>query len=166
MKRWLLVFAVLLATAGFARAEAIRSEDFSALVPLTLEQESLASRLNGMLKCPVCRNQSLASSSSFIAEEMKREIRKMVAAGKTETQIQQFYVDRYTDWILLAPPAKGLNWGLYAVPVILLVLGLIMVIRWLRNQDKVEIAKPDQGEAPDEDALARARDLVEKELSL
>lgn len=72
---------------------------------LTQEQEARAAALYGQLKCPVCKNQALAASTTFLAEEMKAQIRDLVRMGATDEEILRHYVQRYGEWILLAPPA-------------------------------------------------------------
>ncbi|RMF15488.1 MAG: cytochrome c-type biogenesis protein CcmH [Candidatus Dadabacteria bacterium] len=104
---------------------------------LTPEQEWRCLRLYEELKCPVCKTQSLASSTSFLAEDMKAQIRDFVREGRSDQEIMDYYVDRYGDWILMRPPARGFSLLAWIVPVlgVLAAFGFVLVVlrRWSRS---------------------------------
>lgn len=130
---------VLVGPAQFVQAAPVSVS--AAQIELTPEQETRAMRLNEQLKCPVCKNQSLAASSSFIAEEMKRNIRQMVAQGQSDEQILAFFVERYSEWVLLAPPKQGVNWILYAVPPAFAVIFAIALWRRFGRRNSVAVVE-------------------------
>lgn len=101
---------------------------------LTAEQESRASALYGQLKCPVCKTQALGASTSFLAEEMKAQIRDMVRIGASDREILQHYVDRYGEWILLSPPAHGSGLWAWLVPGVAALLGALGALLWLKRR--------------------------------
>jgi cytochrome c-type biogenesis protein CcmH len=83
--------------------------------------------LANQLRCPVCQGESAGESNASIALEMRRIIAEQLAAGKTPAQVRQFFVDRYGDWILYAPPRRGLNLWVWLSPIIGLgLLGLAL----------------------------------------
>jgi cytochrome c-type biogenesis protein CcmH len=80
-----------------------------------------AHHLAAELRCPTCRNLSVADSDAAAARAVRAEIGRRVAAGESDAQIRAFLVSRYGDDILLTPPASGvgaLAWGLPVAAVI------------------------------------------------
>ncbi len=81
-------------------------------------------RIASELRCPVCQGESAAESNAGVSQEMRRQIAEMLKEGKSEEAIKQYFVERYGEWILYAPPKRGINWLLWLAPAIgLLVLG-------------------------------------------
>jgi cytochrome c-type biogenesis protein CcmH len=60
------------------------------------------------LRCLVCQNESLASSHAELAEDLRREVRKLIRDGMTDTQIKTYLVDRYGDFVLYLRQRKAL----------------------------------------------------------
>ncbi len=135
----ILTIVFLVSTLSFAEVE-----------ELTAQQEQQAATLYGELKCPVCKNQSLAESTSFLAEEMKVQIRDLVAAGKTNQDVIDFYVERYGDWILMRPRAEGRGLVAWLAPggAILFGLGWVFVAlrRWSRTPQEAATLSPEHAE--------------------
>ncbi|MGC8876307.1 cytochrome c-type biogenesis protein [Thermus sp.] len=89
-------------------------------------------RIARELRCPVCQGESAAESNSGVAVEMRRIIAEMLKEGKTEEEIKAFFVERYGDWILYAPPRRGVTLWVWVLPflgLILLGLGLFAYFR-------------------------------------
>ena len=86
------------------------------------------------LRCPVCQGLSLQDSPSELSQEMRDLVREQLKAGKSPDEVKQYFVNRYGEWILLDPQAHGFNWVVYALPVLLLVVGgavlVVAVRRW------------------------------------
>ena len=82
-------------------------------------------RIASELRCPVCQGESAAESNAGVSQEMRRQIAEMLAKGMSEEEIKRYFVERYGEWILYAPPRRGINWLLWLAPAIgLLVFGL------------------------------------------
>ncbi len=84
------------------------------------------------LRCLVCQNESLASSHAELAEDLRREVRKLIREDKTDAQIKTYLVERYGDFVLYKPPMKPLTWPLWFGPFLLLGLALLGLWRYLR----------------------------------
>lgn len=105
-------------------------------VTLTPEQEARARVLEGELRCPVCRSQSIRQSRSFMADDMRRRVRALIAEGKSDDEIKQYFVDRYSTWVLLTPPRRGFNLAAYLLPAVVVLVGAVGLVvasrRWKR----------------------------------
>jgi cytochrome c-type biogenesis protein CcmH len=95
-----------------------------------------AVQLAERLRCLVCQNQSLADSNAELAVDLRRQIREQIAQGKGDAQIIDFMVERYGDFVLYRPPLKATTWLLWFGPPSLLLIGLVMLIRYLRERRK------------------------------
>lgn len=100
--------------------------------PLT-EKRLLA--ITAELRCLVCQNQTIADSNADLANDFRREIRKLIAEGKSDQEILDFMVARYGDFVRYRPPVKGTTILLWAGPGVLLVIGLAVLIRYLRRRN-------------------------------
>jgi cytochrome c-type biogenesis protein CcmH len=95
-------------------------------------EQSLAereARLAEHLRCLVCQNQTLAESNAPLAADMRREIRKQLAEGKSEQQIIEFFERRYGAFVRYDPPFKPSTWLLWLGPYVLLAVGLLAMLR-------------------------------------
>ncbi len=87
--------------------------------------------ITSRLKCPVCQGESVADSPSQSAQDITALVRQQVTAGNTDGQIEQFFVDRYGQWILLDPPRRGTTAVLWAVPLLAVTAGAVALISLL-----------------------------------
>jgi cytochrome c-type biogenesis protein CcmH len=78
--------------------------------------------LSRELRCLVCRSETIADSNAQLAVDLRRQLRELMAAGKTDEEILTYMTDRYGDYVLYKPPVRPRTWLLWAAPV-LLVLG-------------------------------------------
>ena len=96
-------------------------------------------RLQGLseeLRCLVCQNQTIADSNAELAQDLRHEIRGMIAAGKSDKEIIDFMVARYGDFVLYRPPVKGITLLLWGGPIALMLLGLFALQRYLRQRTR------------------------------
>lgn len=80
------------------------------------------------LRCPTCNGLSVGDSTSPMAGSMREIIDDQIAAGRSDEQIRDHFVDLYSDWVLLQPPASGGGWLIWAVPALVAVVGLVLVL--------------------------------------
>jgi cytochrome c-type biogenesis protein CcmH len=83
--------------------------------------------LSAQLRCPDCQALSVAESRTRAADSIRAEIAELVAAGRSDDEIRAHFVDRYGQWILLAPP-DPLAWGL---PVLVVLAAIAAFGAWL-----------------------------------
>lgn len=86
------------------------------------------------LRCLVCQNQNLADSNAGLAEDLKREVFKMVESGKTEEEIKSFLTLRYGDFVLYKPPFNARTLFLWLGPFVLFVLGFVLLFMNIRKR--------------------------------
>ena len=99
---------------------------------LDARAKGIASRL----RCPVCQGESIQDSPAELAAQMKTVVREQLANGKSESDILDYFTQKYGQWILLEPKAEGLNLIVYWLPVLFIVFGgaglWFVVRRWTR----------------------------------
>ncbi|MCY3698760.1 MAG: cytochrome c-type biogenesis protein CcmH [Gemmatimonadetes bacterium] len=97
------------------------------------EIDQRTAEIGATLRCPICRQQSVAESSARIAREMQDVIRTMLMDGRTAEEIEAYFVEAYGPWILLKPRAEGMNLFVYAGPGLAFLLGGFLVARRIRR---------------------------------
>ena len=90
-------------------------------------QEVAAAALMGELRCLVCQGQSIADSDAEIAGDMRDLVRRRIAAGEKPSAIRDWLIERYGNWVSYRPPSEPTTWPLWAAPLVLLGLGLVLV---------------------------------------
>ena len=97
-----------------------------------LEKRMVALAQN--LRCLVCQNESLASSRSDLAKDLRQEVREKMKSGMSDQQIIDFLVSKYGDFVLFDPPVKKYTLLLWYGPFALLLIGLIGLVIQLRKR--------------------------------
>jgi cytochrome c-type biogenesis protein CcmH len=104
--------------------------------------EARLAKLSHELRCLQCQNQTLADSPSAIAADLRREIREQMEAGKSDKEIVAFLTQRYGDFILYKPRVTPLTYLLWFGPFLVLIGGLILLFRYVRQRRDAIIEKP------------------------
>ncbi len=87
------------------------------------------------LRCLVCQNQTLADSNAPLAEDLRREVREMIAKNMSDQEIIDFLVERYGDFVLYRPPLRATTTVLWVGPFLLLAgAGAALVLAVRRRQ--------------------------------
>jgi len=108
------------------------------------------------LYCPVCENVPLDVCPTQACAQWRALIRQMLAEGRTEEEIQQYFVEQYGARVLAAPPAVGLNWLAYVVPPLAFLVGAYVVLRALRRWRRAPLPpEPASPAGPEDPYVAR-----------
>jgi cytochrome c-type biogenesis protein CcmH len=135
MKPCVLLILVCFCFAGpIAAKEAQPNEDPK------IEQRMRA--LTEQLRCLVCQNETLADSRADLAEDLRRQIREQMKAGKSDQEIIAFLTDRYGDFVLYKPPVKRTTYLLWFGPFVLLIVGTGVLYRYLKRRRELIQDKP------------------------
>ena len=108
------------------------------------------------LRCLVCQNESLAGSKAELAEDLRREIRTQMKAGKDDREVIAYLTERYGDFVLYRPPFKPVTYLLWLGPLLFLGIGGGAWVMTLRRRRAVQAAPVD------EKKLAAAAQLLEE----
>ncbi len=93
--------------------------------PKSIDQRTY--EVASQLQCPVCNGESVADSSSPIAQTMRDLIHQKLAAGESEQQVVQEFHLRYGDTILESPPMQGFTLLIWLGPVVMLLAGVVLL---------------------------------------
>lgn len=136
MKRWLpaiaLGGALALVTLGLVFVIQLGPE------PTAAERADALAR---ELRCPDCQGLSVADSPTGSAQEIRRQIDELTAAGASANEVRAHFVDRYGEWILLAP-ASAAAW---VIPFGVVCVGVGSLAAWLvarKRLDPMPIDRP------------------------
>lgn len=86
------------------------------------------------IRCLVCQNESLSSSRAELADDLRREVRDLIRANKSDQEIKDFLVSRYGDFVLYRPEVKPLTWVLWFGPFVALLIAAIFMLVYLRQR--------------------------------
>ncbi len=91
------------------------------------------------VRCLVCQNQTIKDSNAFLADDLRREIRRLMEEGKTDAEVYDFLVTRYGDFVLYRPRMSGRTMVLWIAPFLLIVVGGIIAIKVVRGRMTLSI---------------------------
>jgi cytochrome c-type biogenesis protein CcmH len=86
------------------------------------------------LRCMQCQNQSIADSPVGLAEDLRRDVREQIIAGKSDAQIRDSMVARYGNIILFRPPFNPSTAWVWVLPFLLLTIGVFVAVRIVRQR--------------------------------
>jgi len=98
------------------------------------EQEAQAAELMATLRCLKCQSQSIADSDAPMAGDMRHQVRTRIAAGEEPEAIRAWLIDRYGDYVSYTPRVTAATWPLFAIPLLLLVFGGIIIAKRMRRR--------------------------------
>ena len=153
-----LVAALLLALAGLGFT-GVAWGQAAEVANANPETERRLKHLAEELRCLVCQNQTIADSNAPLAVDLRNQIRGQIAAGRDDTQIRDYMVARYGDFVLYRPPVKSSTLALWLGPFALLIAGFCTI--WLfvrRRRAAPEPALTGEQEARADELLANRAD--------
>jgi cytochrome c-type biogenesis protein CcmH len=113
------------------------------------------------LRCTVCQTENIWESGAPLAQQMRGVVRERLKLGHSPEDIQEYFLSRYGDYIMMEPPKHGVNWFIWVGPFILLLGGGLLLYQevngWVRGTPSPPAATP-----PPLDEQARQR--LEREL--
>jgi cytochrome c-type biogenesis protein CcmH len=139
----LLLFAIIFLVAN--------SVDAQGAGPSANEVNAIAKNLY----CPVCENVPLDACATLACQQWRQQIADKLTLGWTEEQIYDFFVEQYGDRVLAAPPLRGLNWLIYVLPPLAILLAAFLLYRNMNQWRKAESGTSST-------ATAKASDYVQK----
>jgi cytochrome c-type biogenesis protein CcmH len=96
--------------------------------------EARARALSLKLRCMVCQNQSIDDSDAPLARDLRLLVRERLKAGDSDTQIREFLVARYGQFVLLEPEKSASTTFLWFAPLIVLLAGSLVLLRFFRTR--------------------------------
>ena len=94
------------------------------------------------LRCLVCQNETLADSRADLAEDLRNQIREQMRAGKSDKEIIDFLTARYGKFILYRPPIDPTTYLLWFGPFVLLLAGLTLLFRYVKQRRELITEQP------------------------
>lgn len=126
LRGWLVCIMLTFGGAAMAKEAAPMAAD--------VEVEKRMVAISEELRCLVCQNESLSGSHAELAQDLRREIRKMIGEGKSDQEILGFMEARYGDFVRYRPPVKPTTWLLWGGPFVLLLGGIGGLVVFLRKR--------------------------------
>jgi cytochrome c-type biogenesis protein CcmH len=122
-------------------------------------------RIAKQLFCPVCENTPLDVCPTQACAQWRALIREKLAAGWTDDQIKQYFVEQYGARVLSEPPRTGLNWLVYLVPPILFIVGVVILVRTFKPSKASPASAEESPISPEpasDEYVARLEDELKK----
>ena len=132
MKRFLVLLpALIMSTSVLAIDTGVAFDD--------PEMQARYENIISEIRCVVCQNQTIKDSNVFLAADLRREIRRMMAEGMTDAEIADFLVARYGEFVLYNPRKSGRTLILWITPALLIGVGGIILVKVVRDRMKMPI---------------------------
>jgi len=87
------------------------------------------------LRCPTCQGLSVKESEAGLAVNMKAKIRSLLEEGKSESDVLEFFLERYGEWILRSPPKSGFNMLLWFLPGTIIILAILILFILMKKKE-------------------------------
>tara|TARA_Y100001970_G_C14076412_1_gene772239 strand:+ start:210 stop:695 length:486 start_codon:yes stop_codon:yes gene_type:complete len=94
------------------------------------------------IRCLVCQNQSIEDSSAGLAKQIKSIVKGLIQEGYSDSDVRNYLVDRYGNWILLKPPFNLSTAALWLLPFTILFLAILTGLFYILKKNKIQKNKP------------------------
>jgi len=129
-----MLLCVLVAITSAAAAQAIDP------LPFRDHAEELRfQHLTSELRCLVCQDENLADSNADFARDLRHKVFELMQEGRSDAEIKQYLVDRYSDFVLYDPPVNAHTWLLWFGPLLILIAGGFVVGYTIRKRSHASI---------------------------
>ena len=91
------------------------------------------------VRCLKCQNQTIKDSNAFLADDLRREIRRLLVEGKTDAEIYDYLVLRYGEFALYRPRMSGKTLVLWIAPFLFIGFGVVVAVRVIRKRMSLPI---------------------------
>lgn len=99
------------------------------------------------VRCLKCQNQTIKDSTAFLADDLRREIRRLLSEGKTDDEIYDFLVARYGEFALYRPRMSGITLLLWIAPGVFLLIGGFIAFRVIKKRGSMPIDVDDDSQS-------------------
>ena len=96
--------------------------------------EKRARDLSKGIRWMVCQNQSIDDSDSDLAKDLRKIIREKIVQGETDSDITEFLVSKYGNFILMKPPLYNETYILWISPLLLMIIGISIIYYSFRRR--------------------------------
>jgi cytochrome c-type biogenesis protein CcmH len=150
MKRttWLLILITLVVILAVASTSAAQE------LPPNAPSDDEVNAIAKQLYCPVCENVPLDVCPTQACAQWRDLIREKLSQGWSEAQIKTYFVEQYGDRVLATPPARGLNWLVYIIPPVAILVGAFILYKafqtWKQSEPEQSLQGADINSPTDE----------------
>ena len=104
------------------------------------QQREIYEELIIELRCPKCQNQNIADSNADLATDLREKVYVMAKDNKSKTEIKQFMLQRFGEFVLYEPQFSPKTWLLWLGPILLLFIAVFVCIRIImRNASQLSL---------------------------
>lgn len=161
MKRKTKLIVFLIVCAIFVAASPALAQE---PVPTPSDDEVNAIAKN--MYCPICENIPLDVCGTQACAQWRAEIKDKLIQGWTEEEIHDHFVLKYGDRVLAEPPRRGINWLIYIVPPVAIVIGVVFLVRgyqtWRKPIEETVDETPQKPEKKQDDYISRLEEEISK----
>jgi cytochrome c-type biogenesis protein CcmH len=163
LTRLRMILFIALGLALLLSAAAAAQEATPPPLPVTDDQVNAVAK---QLYCPVCENIPLDVCPTQACAQWRALIRQMLAEGRSEPYIKNYFVEQYGDRVLAIPPARGLNWLVYIIPPVAMLAGAFILYKamraWKTPPPEASASQPPLPQNPGDEYVARLEEELRR----